>query len=377
MKILFVIGSLHLGGAEKQMYILIRELVKNDVDCEVFALTAEGPLLELYKALNINVYGGDYISGPGKLWFLRQLLKSFTRLWQVLNRNNYNIVHTYLPLANFIGTISAKFSRIPLVVSSKRALGTHQDRFRLWKYFDVIANSLSDVVTVNSEGVKSDVIARENVNPKKLKLIYNGIDPQPYTSHGSNRRETRKFLGFEKNKIYIVIVANLIPYKGHADAIEALALLHKNYPDINMCFAGDDRGIQNELEMLAKSLGVSSQLIFLGSYQDIPALLGAADIGLISSHEEGFCNALLEQMAASLPIVATDVGGNSEALDNGKTGLLVRARQPSDIARAIQEYLENRVSAESMAKKARERVQKEFSIKKMVDLHMSLYRQIN
>jgi glycosyltransferase involved in cell wall biosynthesis len=373
MRILYVIGSLHVGGAEKQLLMLVRELVKKDIECEVFALNADGPIHGKLILLGVKVHDGEYKSGPGIPWFILQLMKILFRLFVVIRKGNFSIIHTYLPLANFAGIFIGKLASNAVRVSSKRALGRHQERHRLWRNFDTIANRYSDVITVNSMGVWRDVVTREGVDEAKLRLVYNGIDVSVFSCKGADRDGYRKELGLTEQQIAIVVIANLIPYKGHEDAIQALSLLTNKHPDVVMVFAGQDRGIKAQLEQLSYELNIRNKIHFIGRCDNVPRLLCASDIGLIASHEEGFCNALLEEMAASLPVIATDVGGNREALDDGNAGLIVEPHNSESIAKAIKTFTEDMEKAKAVGKIACHRVSNEFTISRMVNEYMEIY----
>lgn len=371
MKLLFVIGSLEVGGAETQMVLLIEQLRKNDIGCEVFSLEGDGPLTERLHKAGVIVHDGGYRSGPGIIWFARQLFKSLYRLTRLLLRDKFQVVHAYLPLANFFSAVAGIICRIPLVITSRRALGTHQERYPIWRYFDSVSNKLSGKITVNSMGVWNDIIARENVSEGKLTLIYNGIDVSPFILASDSRVVMRNKLNCNDDEIVIVMVANLISYKGHSDVIEALSLVTDKC--LKILFVGENRGIEKALKQQIKTLKFSTEVHFLGKRQDIPAVLSTADIGLVASHEEGFCNALLEMMASSLPIIATDVGGNPEALKQGELGIIIPSKSPQDIASAIHLLVNDKSLRERFGQKAFEEVSSHYSIDNMLTKHLALY----
>ena len=373
MKILFVIGSLNVGGAETQLVMLIQGLVKKGVKCQVFAMQKEGALLSKLDDIGVEVFDGDYLSGLGIIWQVKQLVKCVFRLVRVIRAEKYNVVHTYLPMANFIGSIAARLCSTLTVITSRRGLGRHQDRSSVWRYMDRISNYLSDRVTVNSQGVWRDVVERDNINENKLVLIYNGIDPSIYDIDNGLRSTMRASIAVRDDDIVIGMVANLIPYKGHKDALAALQIVVESYPKLKMVFIGQDSGIKSELEMVASDRGISEQILFLGRRDDVPMLLSVCDIALVASHEEGFCNALLEAMATGLPVVATDVGGNAEALSAGELGILVPAKDPEKIAEALLLLLDDSVLRNKFGKLAREAVAIKYSIETLVDTHLRLY----
>ena len=132
------------------------------------------------------------------------------------------------------------------------------------------------------------------------------------------------------------MIANLIPYKGHKDLIEGLALVAQSLPSgWRILCAGRDEGLQLKLESLVEAQGIKANIQFLGERTDVPILLAAADFGVLSSWEEGFSNVILEAMAAGLPMIVTDVGGNPEAVLDGETGLVVPPAIRQRLAEAV------------------------------------------
>jgi glycosyltransferase involved in cell wall biosynthesis len=172
----------------------------------------------------------------------------------------------------------------------------------------------------------------------------------------------------------LALIANLIPYKGHADLLHALALVKQRLPrDWTMLCVGRDDGIGGALAALARDLGLARHLRWLGPRDDVPALLAASDIGLLCSHQEGFANSILEGMAARLPMVVTDVGGNGEAVCDGETGLVVPPRDPARLAEAIVALARDPARRRAMGAAGRRRVAAEFSIEACVSAYERLY----
>jgi glycosyltransferase involved in cell wall biosynthesis len=140
---------------------------------------------------------------------------------------------------------------------------------------------------------------------------------------------------------------------------------------------GEDRGIGRELKKMAIDLGIIEKARFLGLRDDIPQLLAASDISVLPSHEEGFSNVILESMAAGLPVVATKVGGNSEAVIDGVTGWLVPPKNPDAMAEKIVDLLQDPQKARSWGEQGRKRVNKKFTIERMVQENIKLYEGID
>lgn len=372
-KVLYIIGTLGVGGAETQLVTLINGLIHKGYQCELFTLESDGPLRVLLEPLNIVIHDGGYNSRSPKWKRLLQLLRAEFRLWRLARRTRPEILHAYLPLTNFMGAIAGWLAGIHTIITSRRALGTHQDRHILWKPFDRIANWFSDIIVVNSLAVRDDAIARDGADPGKLVHIPNGLDVAKYNVCTTRRWEIRQKIGLSKDETGLITVGNLIPYKGHADLLYAISKVVESYPNIRCYFAGEDRGIRKELEDLADNINISSNVVFLGQRNDIPELLIAMDVFILPSHEEGFSNALLEAMSSGLAIIATDVGGNREALDNGRLGLLVPAKCPDMLTKAIITTLSDREELQSCGQAGKSYVNSKFTANKMIEAHISLY----
>lgn len=373
-RIFFCIGSLEVGGAEKQLVLLVEALQARGWQCDVAVLEGGGELTGRLLASGARIHRFGFRTGRGLLIIL-EIFKSLWQAFWLIRKHRYPVVHGYLPLANFILALPAWICRVPIILTSKRALGTHQDRHPLWRFFEKIANACSDLIVANSEGVRQDVLSREGVSASEVTVIYNGLDMAAFNQAAEKRELHRLWLrrefGLPEDTLVLTMVANLIPYKGHADVIRAAALLSAG-ANLTFVFIGEDRGIQADLEALAGDLGLKN-IYYLGRRDDVPKLLVAADIGLVASHEEGFCNALLEQMAASLPVVATEVGGNAEALNHGEFGSLINACAPAEIAAAITDLAVNPERRSELGGRARERVASLYSVAAMAEQHEKLY----
>jgi glycosyltransferase involved in cell wall biosynthesis len=214
-----------------------------------------------------------------------------------------------------------------------------------------MANFLSHRVTVNSKAVLSDVIKRDRVRPDKLVLIYNGINSLPFEVASRRRDKLREEMGLTGSDKVIIVVANLIPYKGHSDFLKAARLVFDHIPTALFWLVGDDRGIRNDLEHVASIFGIYERVRFMGQRCDIDSLLAVSNLAVLPSHEEGFSNFILESMAAGLPVVATVM------------------------AEKIVDLLGDPQRAISWGELGRRRVKELFSVERMVESHVRLYEE--
>jgi glycosyltransferase involved in cell wall biosynthesis len=371
--ILFAIGSLGLGGAEKQMALLINQLDQLNFNCHLFALEAFGPLRNHLRHTAVEIHNGGYFSEKSTASKIYLIIRAQIRLCRVIRKIDPDIIHAYLPLTNFMGSLAGRISNVPLIITSKRALGTHQDRNWGWRIFDMASFRFSHYVTVNSKAVSEDTIARDMGKASKIQLIYNGLELDNFTSKNLKKIKIRETLQLDLDKKIIITVANLIPYKGHIELFKAASLVTRQFSDSLFLLVGEDRGIQKNLQKLTHELGIVDNIIFMGQRNDVSNLMAASDVSVLASHEEGFSNVVLESMAAGLPVVATRVGGNPEAIIDGETGWLVTPGKPEELAMKIIDLLEDPEKAEKWGEAGRSRVKQNFSHEKMVAEFVKLY----
>ncbi|WP_292205907.1 glycosyltransferase [Mesorhizobium sp.] len=393
-KVLFVIGTLDLGGTESQLVLLAKELKQRGWKVEVFALSQGGVLSETLNRAGIRVLYGLHRPNPlpasptvakvgaksGAAPTRRPSVKAMLVLGAAVTSlvlrillTRPRVVHAFLPLTNFLGALAGRVALAPFVITSRRGLGNHQERWPRLKRMDRIANRLSHVVVANSHAVAADMAARDAYDIDRIRVIPNGLDLSRFDDIVHRRDETRRRLGLSQDEVGIIIVANLIPYKGHRDLIQAFALASESRPNLRLFMAGQDRGIGPGLAEEARRLGVGSKVHALGSQSEVPGLLAGMDVGVIASHEEGFCNALMEKLAAGLPVVATNVGGNPEAISGMPGCVLVKSRDPADLARGLLAVLD-RLPEPTADREFRQRMMRErYSTGAMVDAYERLY----
>ncbi|MFH1345692.1 MAG: glycosyltransferase [Pseudomonadota bacterium] len=373
-RVLFVLGSLAVGGTETQLALLAEGLIRRGWAVEIFLLEKSGALIERLEQAGVQVSDGGYATGPGpKIRKLVSVIGCELRLFRRALRSRPDVMHGFLPLANFMSALAARITFVPLLVTSKRALGNHQDRLTAWRRLDRIANALSDVVTANSQAVARDTEARDGYDASRIVVIPNGLDFSRLDAAAGHRDEARADLGLSRSDVAIVMVANLIPYKGHLDLIEAFARVAPGDISLKLFLIGQDRGVAEALISRAAELGVIDRINLLGSRDDVPRLLWAMDLGVLSSHEEGFSNALLEKLAAGLPVVATDAGGNREALTGMPDCVLVRPQDADDLARGLTEAI-GRLGADDRNREIRQRsIRERYSVDAMVDAYERIY----
>lgn len=175
----------------------------------------------------------------------------------------------------------------------------------------------------------------------------------------------------------MICLANLFFYKGHVDLIKALGVMGASFRvKGRLLCVGRDEGMRRMLEAQVVELGLAGRVHFLGQRDDVEDLLTASDIGVLASYEEGFSNAVIEGMAAGLPMVVSDVGGNSEAVLDGECGYVVPSHNPEALARALSMLLSDPGRRATMGSAARERMEQFFSLDTCVSAYEHLYKSV-
>ena len=264
-------------------------------------------------------------------------------------------------------------------VMSRRSRNHYQSHHPLAAWVERRLHRRMDALVGNSRAVVQDLLD-EGAPPDRVRLIYNGVDAGRFAA-GEVRIERRcalrTELGLPDDRVVLTCVANLFPYKGHADLLDALALLGAGFAArATLLLVGRDAGARAALEAQAARLGLSASVRFLGERGDVPDLLVASDIGVLASHEEGFSNAVLEGMAAGLPMVVSDVGGNAEAVTDGECGHVVPARAPAVLAQALADLIGDVGRRQAMGEAARRRVAASFSLDACVAAYEALYEEL-
>lgn len=369
-----MISALSIGGTERQLAVLAPELVKLGWAITVYSF-ADGALRQQFEQSGVAV-----ILVPGKKGLLHpsRIIRSLSiclgalHLCWIMLTLRPRIMHCFLPAAYLIAAPLAFLTRVPKRIMSRRSLNYYQ-KTALIRSVERILHRSMQAVLGNSRRVVAQLID-EGVRPDRLGLIYNGFDCSAFTNSGPPAAH-RERLGLAPDEFVMCIVANLIPYKGHRDLIEALGLATPKLPaKWRLLIAGRDDGIGGTLKAQAAQLGLMDHISFLGPRDDIAAIMGASDVSILCSHEEGFSNAILEGMASGLPMIVTDVGGNAEAVVDGQTGVVVPAHDSQRLSQAILRLSADPALRMKFGDAGRLRVIENFGLQPFVHSHHRLYQ---
>ncbi len=370
-KVLHLIGSFHSGGSERQALQLAFALAKEgSFDIRLATLNQKGPLRAEAGSMGFEEVPEFPLTSFYDLNFIAQVRK-FARF---LRDKDFEIVHTHDFYTNVFGLTAMKLAGVRVKIASKReTLGV---RTPVQRFVERQMFRSADVVVANSRMV-SDFLIGEGVLSRKIEVIHNGLDHYRFKRRTGNRQADLRRLGInlDEKKRFITMVANFRhDVKNHPMLLRAAKLVCEQRGEAHFLLVGDGE-LRNGLEQMSNELGLSERVHFLGECEAIPELLAVSFAGVLTSRHEGFSNSILEYMAAGLPVVATDVGGASEAISPGETGFLVASEDHKALAERLMELLGSPDRSRELGEKGRGRVGKHFSIEAQRDKTLALYNK--
>jgi glycosyltransferase involved in cell wall biosynthesis len=355
VRLLIVTNDFQVGGAERYLNRVAPSLrSQHGIDVEFFLLDRRGSLIDEAERNGLTVRGHHRPTLPpnrplGALAATRDLAR-------LLRARSYDAVHTYLYLSDVIGSVAAVLARPPRLIVSRRAVAPRHPPGPLFRSLETLSNVVANELVANSMAVLRDVEATEWALPARRTVIYNGVDPD---AHGlATPRPGRP--------MRLVSVGTLARRKGQRTAIDALRSAIDAGVDAHLTFVGDGPD-EGALRQLVSTLGLDDRVRFAGFQADPGPFLREADAFLLPSDQEGFSNSLLEAMAAGLPVIATAVGGNAEALGEGDGGLIVPPSDPAAMARAIEVFAADRAKLPARGLENRDRIKERFTLERSVN----------
>ena len=366
--IMLIIETGGPGGGE-QVFL---NLVKN-IDREQFNLSAilfnEG---WLYDQLTVHKIKTTIISSK-RSWDLNLLY----RLIRSCNRQNIDIIHSHYMGANLYAGLVGAILRIPVVATfhNELILAWWKYRYSRLKHF-IIRNFTSKVVLV-ADFMKQDYMEIAGIPSSKLSIIYNGIKTS-IEKNDFDSTSLRKGLGLSGDDLLIGHIANFRIPKGHRFLIEAAGLVCKKLKNVKFLLIGDegDGSLKGEIQDLITKMGLTNNVRLLGFRDDIQQLLNLIDIFVLPSTSEGLPLSVIEAMAASKPVVATNVGGLAEIVIPDKTGYLVEAGNVHALAEKLLILLADEGRRGQMGEQGRKAVERKFSLDVMIDKYQKLYAEL-
>ena len=361
-RILLIIPTLDRCGAEKQLTLLACGLPRDRFEVHVCALTRDGPLrVPLEQA-------GVPVTVIGKSWKIDPL--AYWRLYRHIRRLQPDLVHTWLFAANAYGRQAARQAGVRHVVAGERCV----DPWKRWHELAIdrfLARRSQQLVT-NSQGVV-DFYGRHGLPADRFLVIPNAVEPAEPSP--ISRDDLLAEFQLPADTRLIAAVNRLWPQKRVKDLIWAADLLKVARDDTHLLIIGD--GPQRwRLQRYRDQIEIADRVHFLGERNDVSRMMPHLDCLWLGSEYEGQSNAILEAMAAGVPVVATDIPGNRDLVLHEQTGFLVRVGDRAGFARWTQYLLDHADVAGRCGQAAVNRVRREFSVQMMIDRHVALYQRL-
>jgi len=363
IKVLHLITSLEVGGAQHGLLLGLPRFNPEKYEHIVCSLMDRMQMAEQFRQSGIEVHS---------LRINRKAdLSGALRLHSLLKRVRVDILHTYLLHSNIIGRIIGRLVGVPTIIGSERTIGQAGKWDRI---LTKLTNPLTDAVEVNSQAGADAINQYLGVPKEKIELVRSGLDLKAYSTT-SARPEMRADLNLNQDQHLVLYIGRLRPVKGVEYGLRAFAIASSSYPNLHMALAGEGEQ-RGYLQKLVADLDISHRVTFLGIRKDLPNLLAASDSVLMPSITEGFPRTAIEAMAAGKPVIATDVGGTSEAIINGSTGILVPPKDVNAMAKALGELIADINLQTRLGKAGMQRAQQGYPIENYVKRLDGLYSRL-
>ncbi|NWF71308.1 MAG: glycosyltransferase family 4 protein [Chloroflexi bacterium] len=368
MRAVLMMSSLAMGGAERILVSVLPYLRATGLDVRLVTLNTrrDSPLTEDFVKSGIPRFdmGAKRMIDPD----------AWSRYVTMLRQEQIDIIHAQDQDTNIYAAAAHVRHGMPSVMTRHvlvEPMDTWKEATRARMVLTAAKYGFNRIVAV-SEAVRQNFSKQAGIPLNRIETIYNGIEVERFATR-HKREAKRAEMGWEKDTPIVIMVAVLRRGKGHEVLFEAVPQIQAAVPNVRIKLVGEGE-LSETLREQAKPYG--DVVEFLGQRKDVPDLLGASDLLILPSLSEALPTVLIEAGAASLPLVATDVGGSAEIVESGKTGFIVPPGQAQPFAERIIHLLKNPVEARDMGERARARVVSMFSLEQQARQTVALYERI-
>lgn len=372
-----VISRLNVGGPSIHVVNLNGGLSRYNFESRLvtgYENPGEGSMLDYARANGVKPFLMSELVGEANL--RPRDIQAIVQLTRFFREWRPQIVHTHTAKAGFVGRIAARMSRVPVVLHTYHG-HVLNGYFGPWKSealrrMEQTLGLLSDRLIAISPEVRDDLVRFGIGKRAKIPVIPLGFDLKPFRECGRYRGEFRRQLGLESDQKLIGIVGRIFPVKNHRLFLEAARVVRSARSDAHFVIVGDGR-LRREIEDFAVQLGMRSRVSFTGWRTDLPRVYADLDMLVVSSISEGTPVAAIEAMASGCPVVATEVGGMTSLIEDGRTGILVESRNRSALAKSMLKLLAGPDCGYEMARQAQKEVLSRFTVQRLIDETQDLY----
>ena len=306
---------------------------------------------------------------------------SLVKLYFLMLKGRYDIVHTHSSKAGILGRIAAKLAGVKAIVHTIHGLPFHpyQSRFLNLTYvtLEKLAALITGRIVTVCDAMSEKAVRARVAGTDKFETIYSGMNLQPFLRTENASPAKRRDLGIEENEIVVGKIGRLFPLKGHKYLIESAPAVVKAFPNVKFLLIGDGI-LKEELKSEVRRLGLESRFIFSGlaKREEIPELISVMDVLVHTSVREGLARVLPQALACGKPAISFDIDGAREVVIPGKTGFLVPPEDTPALSKAIIDALSDTARLAEMGQAGRSLVAPVFSAETMVDKIDNLYKQL-
>lgn len=369
-RVALVVTRLRAGGKEQCVVDLANGLAERGWTPVVISLEGAGPLTSAIRHPQVRFVSMEKRKGTD--WRVPFLLAN------ALRRERVAIAHSHNWGTQLEVALAGRLAGVPALVHTQHGLdfgvgetrGEGRGFIRRWLK-RASARAYSAVVAV-SEEVRADIRREWGVHESRLFLIHNGVHVPPSLPDAVARDEGRRRLGIGPSEVAIGTVGIFRPVKNFELLIEAFSTISTTHPEAILLLVGDGP-LREELKAAALRSGAGDRIRFLGLRRDVPQILPCLDIYALPSISEGLSISILEAMASALPVVATRVGGNGEAVEDGQTGTLVPSGSPEALAAGLRDLITDADRRHRMGEAGRRRVLSQFTVAHMLSEYERIY----
>ena len=379
VKVLHIITRLDPGGSSTNTLQTVARLDRARYDADLVVgktLDPEGVAAAFIRDHNIRAMFIDSLVREVHLW---KDLVAFIRLCAVIRRGGYDIVHTHSSKAGILGRWAAFICGVRKIVHTPHGhvfygyFSNFMTRIFLFAERRT-AKITSRLIALTQRGIDEHRALRVG-RQEQWTAIPSGIDVSVVRPSAEDGDRVRRELGLKDSDLVFIAVGRLEPVKGQATLIEAMALVIGDFPRIKLLIVGEG-SCRASLDLQAKRLGVRDNVVFTGFRKDVSRVLCAADVFVMASVNEGMGRAVLEAMAAGLPVIVSRVGGLPSIVEDAREGFLVTAGDCVAWAGAMRQMVLSPEMRRSMSQAARARVNETFSVERMVRQIEEVYAQL-
>lgn len=363
LRVLQVIWSLDLGGAERIVIDLVNGLTRPQFEPVVCCLYGKGRC-----AADVERRGTRVLALEKRRTFEPSLI---VRLARIMRRERIDVVHTHMFNANLWGRLGAVMAGVPVIASEH---GMDEWRHGPYLLADRMLAPITTRIVCVSDAVTQFYEARLPVLRRKGLVIRNGVDCARFRAP-LDTDSLRNSIGIRQEAFVVGVVGRLAHEKAHGDFIDALARVVRRQPQVMGLIVGDGP-LAASLRLAAERANIAQNVVFTGFRHDVADVLRIMDVLVLCSMYEGLPVALLEAMAGGVPVVATAVGGIPECIEHGRDGLLVPPANVGALAAALELMIESPELRRALSRHARERIDASLTVKHMVASYEALYRDV-